>query len=142
MDLPDNNILINAFRSDTKHHAKAKAWLETSLNNGRSIRLFPTVEAGFLRVVTNARIFKNPSPLHEASEFLSILCASTLVDICPWTDSTRNLWLWLCKDSNLRGNDCNDAMLAAIVMDRGLRLVTFDKGLERFTKLQLPLLKG
>ena len=141
MNLPDNNVLINAFRSETKHHAKAKSWLEGSLNNSQSIRLFPTVETGFLRVVTHPRIFDSPSPFEEASEFLKVLCSSTFVDVCQWTVSARNLWFNLCDDLALSGNDCNDAMLAAIAIDRGLRLVTFDKGFERFEKLQLLLLK-
>ena len=141
MNLPDNNVLINAFRSETKHHAKAKSWLEGSLNNSQSIRLFPTVETGFLRVVTHPRIFDSPSPFEEASEFLKVLCSSTFVDVCQWTVSARNLWFNLCDDLALSGNDCNDAMLAAIAMDRGLRLVTFDKGFKRFEKLQLLLLR-
>ena len=68
---------------------------------------------------------------------LVLLCLSTFVDVCQWTVSARNLWFNLCDDLALSGNDCNDAMLAAIAIDRGLRLVTFDKGFERFGKLQL-----
>ena len=120
---------------------KAKEWLEVSLNNSRLIRLFPTVETGFLRVVTNPRIFETPSPLPEASTFLELICSSPLVDICPWTNIARDLWLNICKEMILTGNDCNDAMLAAIAIDRGYRMVTFDKGFKRFKELQLLLLK-
>ena len=141
MDLPDNNILINAFRPDTRHHVRAKTWLEKSLNNSLSIRLFPTIETGFLRVVTHPKIFNMPSTLHEAREFLSDLCLLPQVDMCPWTASARDLWIKLCQELKLSGNDCNDAMLAAVAMDRGLRIVTFDRGFERFKKLQWLLLK-
>ena len=142
MDLPDNNVLIYAFRPETRHHLKAKNWLEDALNNGRPLRLFPTVETGFLRVVTHPQIFKPPSPLQEACTFLEFLCSSPLVDVCPWTNSARNLWTKLCQDLNLEGNDCNDAMLAAIAMDRGYRVATFDKGFKRFKGLQLVLLNS
>ena len=61
--------------------------------------------------------------------------------MCPWTASARDLWIKLCQELKLSGNDCNDAMLAAVAMDRGLRIVTFDRGFERFKKLQWLLLK-
>ncbi|MBC2593853.1 PIN domain-containing protein [Ruficoccus amylovorans] len=140
MVLPDNNILINAFRPDSPHHQVARQWLEDSLNAGRSIRLFPTVEAGFLRVVTHPKIFSPASPLEEASAFLRVLCSCPTVEICPWTPSARERWCELCASPKMSGNDCNDAMLVAICLYRGLQLVTFDQGFRRFPGLQLLLL--
>lgn len=141
MDLPDNNILIYALRPDTRHHKTAKKWLEDSLNAGRPIRLFSTVEAGFLRVVTHPKIFSPPTPLAEAGEFLRVLCSCPSVEICQWTASARERWSNLCQGLDMHGNDCNDAMLAAIALDRGLRLVTFDQGFKRFPNLPLLLLE-
>jgi len=46
----------------------------------------------------------------------------------------------LCQELNLAGNDCNDAMLAALSMERNVRLVTFDKGFRRFPELDLLVL--
>lgn len=140
MDLPDNNILINAFRPDAPHHGLAKAYLESCLNLGRPVRLFPTVEAGFLRVTTNPKIFSPPSPFPEARGFLKALCSSPHVEICHWEPEMRDRWTTLCGDLKLSGNDCNDAMLAAIALEKNLRLVTFDKGFKRFPNLRLKLL--
>jgi uncharacterized protein len=142
MDLPDNNVLISAFRPDAQNHSVAKQWLEDSLNGGNPIRLFPTVEAGFLRVVTHPKIFSPPTPFSEAWEFLSVVRSSPVVEICPWTPGARERWGDLCASLGLIGNDCNDAMLAATATDRGLRLVTFDKGFHRFPGLSLLLLPG
>jgi len=141
MDLPDNNILINAIRSEAKHHRVAKEWLEDALNHGHPIRLFPAVEAGFLRVVTNPKIYASPTPFKEAWLFLDTLSSSPGVEIVQWTPSARNRCAQLCLDLNLRGNDCNDAMLAALAIEKGLRLVTFDRGFKRFPGLRLLLLK-
>lgn len=41
---------------------------------------------------------------------------------------------------NVRGNDSDDALLAASCMDRGLRRVSVDRGLKRFIALDLLLL--
>lgn len=141
MDLPDNNILINALRSETEHHQVAKAWLEQALNQSSPLRLFPTVEAGFLRVVTHPKIFACPTPLEEALLFLETLCSAPSVEVAPWTPAARSRWADLCTKGNLIGNDCNDAILAAIAIERGLRLVTFDKGFRRFDGLSLLLLE-
>lgn len=141
MDLPDNNVLINALRPDAPHHSKAKSWLEERLNAGQSIRLFPTVETGFLRVVTHPGIFVPPTPMSEAAAFLTVLCAASSVEICQWNESARVIWLKLCQEMELHGNDCNDALLAAVCIDRGLRLVSFDKGFKRFTGLRFLRLR-
>ena len=140
MDLLDNNILINAFRPDVEHHQVAKTWLEDALNSRHPIRLFPTVEAGFLRVVTKPRIFSTPSSLAEAWSFLEVLCSCPNVETCLWSPSVRTRWGSLCAELGMKGNDCNDSMLAALALEKHLRVVTFDKGFQRFPKLQLLLL--
>jgi predicted nucleic acid-binding protein len=48
----------------------------------------------------------------------------------------------LCTNLSLSGNDCNDALLAAVALEKTLRLVTFDKGFQRFPNLKLELLEG
>lgn len=142
MDLLDNNILISAFRPDLEHHVVAKEWLQNALNSGSAIRLFPTVEVGFLRVVTHPKVFNPPSTMAEASGFLRVLCEAPGVEIAPWTAACRERWLTLCVELLLSGNDCNDAMLAAVALEKRLRLVTFDKGFQRFPDLKLELMEG
>lgn len=142
MDLPDNNVLIYAFRPEMALHNPAKSWLESSLNNRQPIRLFPTVEVGFARVATHPKIFNPPALMDEVSDFLKTLSESPLVESVSWTGSSRIQWLELCEEMNLQGNDCNDALLAAVAIDRGLRLVTFDRGFQRFANLSLLLLDG
>lgn len=142
MDLLDNNVLISAFRPDLEHHAVAKGRLQHALNSGSAIRLFPSVEAGFLRVVTHPKVFNPPSTMAEASGVLRFLSEAPGVEIAPWTAACRERWLTLCTELLLSGNDCNDAMLAAVALEKGLRLVTFDKGFQRFPDLKLELLES
>lgn len=140
MDLPDNNVLIYCFRPEMEQHARAKAWLEESLNSNRAVRLFPTVEAGFVRLMTRKNLFKPPSILAEVREFLTALSSAPSVEVVSWNTAARDRWLQLCEELDLTGNDCNDAMLAALALEKGLRVVTFDKGFRRFPNLQLRLL--
>ncbi len=141
MNLPDNNVLVNAIRTEASHHKSAKTWLEDALNSGVPLCLFPTVEAGFLRLVTNGKIFSSPTPFEVAWSFLEMLCAAPNVDTVIWTSAARNRWAELCRKLSLSGNDCNDAMLAAVALEKGYRLVTFDRGFKRFPYLPLLLLQ-
>lgn len=140
MDLIDNNILIYAFRPDTEHHATAKHWLENQLNRGVSLRLFPTIETGFLRIVTHPNIFKPASTVTEAAAFLDVLYVQERVETCHWSQSARQQWIDLCKTMKLRGGDVNDAVLAAVALTASLQLATFDRGFKRFKGLRLHLL--
>jgi len=136
VDFPDINILITAFRPDTEHHRKTRKWLENLLNSGHPLRVSPMVEAGFLRIVTHPHIFDQPSSMAEATSFVSDLFKAPSVETVPWGPNIRTRWLKLCLDLKLQGNDCNDAMLAAIALERNFRIVSFDRGFSRFPRLR------
>lgn len=137
MYLLDNNILIYAFQPGMEHHETARKWLNRKLQSGIGIRLTQTAEVGFLRVATHPRIFSPPAKMEEAGDFLRALSSYPNVEICNWNSTTRERWLSLGENMQLSGNDCNDALLAAIALEKQLTLATFDKGFKRFEKLSL-----
>jgi len=96
----------------------------------------------FLRIVTHPKLFDPPSSMAEASRFLRVLWERPSIETTPWTASSRERWLSLCESLSLYGNDCDDALLAAVALDRALRVVTFDQGFRRFPNLKLELLEG
>lgn len=73
------------------------------------------VEVAFLRIVTHPGIFRTPSSLTQAL-----------------TQQVRLRWRHWCRELDLRGNDVNDAFLAACAAESGCRLVTRDNGFKRF----------
>ncbi len=131
---PDINVLVAASRADHPHHTIAREWLEEAVEaceSGSSIEVLPMVAAGFLRLVTNSRVFPDPSPTKEALAFLDALLAVPGVEM---PESARE-WATLrrlCLDGKLAGNAIPDAWIAASVKVMNGRLVTFDRG---FTKL-------
>jgi uncharacterized protein len=135
VDLLDANILIGAFRRDHPEHAFLKCWLEDTLNQGLTVTFPPLVEVAFLRIVTHPDIYKIPSPLEEAMGFLRAIQESGCFRETPWTQGMRSQWLRWCGSLNLRGNDVNDAYLAASAVGAGCRLVTRDGGFKRFPGL-------
>lgn len=135
MDLLDANILVGAFRPDDPDHAALRNWLEEALSQGLLVTFPPLVEVAFLRIVTHPGIFANPSSFEEAMEFLQAFHESGQFRETPWTLRMRAQWWRWCRDLGLRGNDVNDAFLAATAAEARCRLVTRDGGFSRFPGL-------
>ncbi len=142
---PDVNVLVAASRSDHPHHAVARAWLESALtgaSSGGALTLMPMVVTSFLRLVTSARVFVNPTPIDDAVAFVDALLATDGVTLASqgaeWTELRR-----LCLEKQLSGNDLPDAWLAAATRHLGEHLVTFDRDFRRllgraqFTRLEV-----
>jgi toxin-antitoxin system PIN domain toxin len=133
---PDVNVLIAASRSDHPHHKTGYACLDDAVAacvNGASLRLMPMVVASFLRLVTNSKIFVNPTPLEDAVGFLDALFLVPGVEM-PSLGAEWPILRQLCIDRKLTGNDIPDAWLAAAVIELGEHLVTFDTDFKKLLK--------
>jgi uncharacterized protein len=135
MDLLDANVLIGAFRTDHPDHATMKGWLEETLAAGVAVSFPPLVEVAFLRIVTHPRIFRVPSSREEAVGFLQALLESGLFKEARWTGRMRERWWRWCSDLDLKGDDVNDAYLAAVAAEERSRFVSRDGGFARFRGL-------
>ena len=133
---PDVNVLVAASRSDHPHHKTAYAWLNKAVAdsaNGASIRLMPMVATSFLRLVTNAKIFVQPTPVQDAVEFLDALLAVPGVEM-PFLGTEWPILRQLCIEKELSANDIPDAWLASVVIQLGEHLVTFDTDFKKLLK--------
>ena len=131
---PDVNVLVAASRADHPHHGPALAWLADALagaGRGAALTVLPVVAVGFVRVVTQRRIFPVPTPLPQALAFLRALLddrgAAPAGLGAEWPAFVR-----LCETHALAGGDVTDAWIAAAVQDQHEHLVTFDRGFRRF----------
>jgi uncharacterized protein len=142
---PDVNILVAASRGDHAHYTVAHEWLGDALlqaQSGRPLRLLPTVIAGFLRLVTNRKVFKQPTPTADAITFIDAMLALPGVDLAA-SGSEWPALRALCLEKNLTANAIPDAWIAAAVVQLGDHLVTFDKDFRKLlTRSQVTLLAG
>jgi len=126
---PDINVLVAAFHRDHAHHRVARGWLEQTVvacERGQRLLLLPMVCAGFLRVVTHARVFSLPAPARDATAFIDALLT---VPGCEWLH-LGNEWpafARLCAQRGLAGNLVQDAWIAMAVRGHGAHLITFDR---------------
>ena len=139
MILWDVNLWVYAFRLDSPLHNVARAELDGS-NRTRDAFLFcPHVAASFLRLVTNARIFVQPSRPEEAWAFIDVLESrqdSVKAEVDPMT---YGIFKHLCLISRATGNDVPDALLASIAIRHAATLVTMDRSFERYEGLEFRI---
>ncbi len=136
MILADVNVLVYAHREDLPQHERYSAWLAEEIESGVSYALCDASLTGFIRIVTNGRIFDQPTPLQVAFEAVENLREQPgAVHLSPGARHWP-LFTDLCSAVGARGNDIPDAYLAALAIESGSELVTADRGFERFPGLR------
>ncbi|MSQ89308.1 MAG: PIN domain-containing protein [Betaproteobacteria bacterium] len=132
---PDINVLVAAFRKDHPHHTTARQCLTDELAAGSagSLLLLAPVVAGFLRLVTNPKVFADPDSIDRAVAFIDTLLKAPGVEIAAVSEEWP-LFRELCMHGRLAGNTIPDAWLAAMVLRLGERMVTFDKGMKKLLR--------
>lgn len=130
---PDVNVLVAAFRPEHPHHAAAHAWLTEALERcaaGGSLELLPMVAAGFVRIVTNEKVFRVPDTAPAAHAFIQSVLAVPGVSMVSLGTEWR-AFQKLCVELRLAGSKVADGWIAAAVRTQGLQLVTFDRDFAR-----------
>jgi uncharacterized protein len=131
--LPDVNTLVYAFRREAERHERYASWLAGMVAGGDDLALTDVVTIGFVRIVTNPRIFAAPAPTADAVSFVDALRSGPRV---RWLPPTKAAWdafgAIVREDRAARGNLVPDAWLAALAVAHGARIATADRGFARF----------
>lgn len=142
MMLPDVNILVQAFRQDTRFHDLCREWLEGVVNGEAHFGLAPQVLSGVVRIATHPRVFARPSELLEVLHFCSVLLEQPhCVVICPQAGHWQ-IFRRLCLQADARGNLVPDAWFAALAIESGCEWITLDRDYARFPGLRWGVLEG
>jgi len=134
--LPDVNVLVYAHRSDADRHHEYRTWLEEAVAGPAPFGLSDLVLSGFLRVVTHPRVFRDPTPLDDALDFVRVLRdRPNRVRVAP---GPRHWAIFrdLCEKARTRGNLIPDAYLAALAIEHGAEWITTDGDFRRFVGLE------
>jgi toxin-antitoxin system PIN domain toxin len=134
---PDVNVLVYAFREELPEHAACRRWLEGVVGADSAFAVFDLVLSGFLRIVTHPRVFKTPTPIGAALDFVDVLrTRPNWVSIRPG-ERHWAIFESLCRDARAKGNLVADAYLAAIAIESGCEWVTTDRDYRSFPGLRL-----
>ncbi len=137
MKLLDVNILVHAHREDSERHREIKGWLETALDQPEGVAVSELVLSGCLRVITHPKVFRKPTPLIVALDFVESLRNLASVRIIAPGEDHWAIFTSLCRKAEARGNLVPDAYHAALAMETGCEWVTLDRGFARFPILRV-----
>ena len=136
MILVDTNLLVYARMSTLPEHAAAREWLDGRLN-GRSRVGLPWLSLlGFLRIVTNSRIFERPDSVADAwAQVESWLGCPNVWTPQPAEDHGAVLGRLLAHAAG-GANLIPDVNLAALAIEHGLTMCSTDGDFARFPELK------
>ncbi len=139
MILPDVNVLVHAFRSDSADHEACHAWLEAVVNGEAGYGMAPQVLSGVVRITTHPKVFVEPSSLDEVLRFCNILLSQPHCAVVQPGDRHWEIFTRLCTEADARGNLVADAWFAALAIESGCEWITLDRDYARFPQLRWSL---
>jgi uncharacterized protein len=130
----DANIFIYAFRRDSPFHPPCYAWLTQALTNGEEVTAPSVVELAVVRICTLPSLGDAAATPQAVFAFFDSLNENGYERLEPAT-THQAYWSQACQELALRGNDVNDAFLAALALENSATLVSADEGFKRFKRL-------
>lgn len=137
MLMPDVNVLVYAHRGELPQHAPHRDWMRGLLEGMESYAVSDAVVNGFLRLVTNRRVFRTPTPLDDALRFADVFRHRPQAIIVAPGPRHWPIFQRLCHDTGAAGRDLPGVQLAAVAIEHGCEFVTADRGFARFKGLRL-----
>ena len=140
MKTPDVNLLLYAANGDSPHQSESADWLERAFAEPAGIGFAWVALLGFIRLTTRPGIFAQPLALDNALGLVDDWLAHPHSRMLNPTDRHGALLARLLIGAGSGGNLTTDAHLAAIAIEHGATLGTYDRDFERFSGLRLELL--
>lgn len=132
MKMPDANVLLYALDDTSTRHPGAKAWLDASLSGSEEVGFAWVVLLAVLRLTTKPAVFTRPLRTAEAFDivdgWLEQPCAVTMQPTIRHAGLLRGLLV----ASGTAGNLTTDAHLAALSIEYGAAVATYNADFGRF----------
>ncbi|GGL35079.1 type II toxin-antitoxin system VapC family toxin [Planomonospora sp. ID91781] len=132
----DANVLLYAVDSGSSFHEASKSWLERALNGSSRVGLPWNSLCAFVRISTHPRASADPLGVEEAWGFVQDWLDAEAVWIPGPTARHAEVLRDLLVEGDLRGNLVTDAHLAALAIEHGVGVCSFDSDFARFPKLE------
>lgn len=136
MRLPDVNVLLYAVDEDSRHHATARLWLEEALSGSETVAFCWNVLLGFVRVSTRPVAFERPLDADAALDLVDGWLAQPCATVVHPTARHAAILRDLLTQAGTAGNLTTDAHLAALAIEHGAELWSYDGDFARFPGLR------
>lgn len=136
MILIDVNILLHAYREGAADHRRFREWLETTIVESDAFGIADLVLSGFVRIVTDPRIFPVAAPVEGALAFCDYLRSQPNAIVLSPGSRHWEIFTELCRRANARGPLVSDAYLAALAIECDCEWISLDRDFARFPGLR------
>lgn len=131
----DATVLLYAVDDQSHFHATARTWLEETMNGTERVG-FPWVSlAAFQRIITHPRATANPLTPGDAWTHITDWLDADQAWVPTPANRHRDILGQLLVAGDLRGNFVTDAHLAALAIEHGTGICSFDSDFARFPGL-------
>ena len=137
MLIPDVNILLYAYDTQSPYQDKAFKWLSDAFkNNEVLIGISPIVAVGFIRLSINLKLYKKPLTISQAQMIVNSWFTNGAVTLHHGKNHYDILFS-LLKESHGSSSLTTDAHLAALAIEHNGSVCTNDKDFLRFKDLKV-----
>ena len=132
MVIVDANVLLYAVDLASAHHERARSWLDDSLAGSEAVGLAWIALLAFIRIGTNPSILPTPMTADEAIGQAETWLAAPAAVVAQPTARHASVLRGLLRDTGTAGNLTTDAHLAALALEHGADVVSYDRDFARF----------
>ena len=132
MVVVDANVLLYGVDSASLHHEPARSWLDAALGGAEAVGLSWVALLAFIRLATNPSVFPRPLTVDDAAEQVERWLAAPAAVVVDPTSRHLAVLHGLLHDVGTAGNLTTDAHLAALAVEHGAAVVSYDRAFGRF----------
>jgi uncharacterized protein len=127
MVLVDVNVLVYVVNRNASQHASAARWLQHALAGNETVGFAWSVLLGFLRISTLRAAFPRPLDAEQAFGVVDDWLAAPSATIVQPTTQHARILRSLLNETGTAGNLVVDAHLAALALEHGARICSFNR---------------
>ena len=132
MVVVDANVLLYAVDTASAHHEQSRSWLDSSPGGAEAVGLAWIALLAFIRVGTNPSILPVPMTADDATGQVETWLGAPAAVVPEPTARHPGVLRGLLRETGTAGNLTTDAHLAALAIEHGAEVVSYDRDFVRF----------